>query len=106
MGWSQRLFSAPQRLDLGVTQPGTYLLQGLERMFNLGKWQGPLPWCGIVQEFCSPRDLISARATPDNAANDLTVQQEIVAAGSQLDKTIGHLFAVSLSALNPGHLLW
>jgi len=76
------LFSALQRLDLGVTQPGAHLLQRLERMLNLGKGQRPLPGCRILQELRRPRDLIGPRATPDNAPHDLTVQQEIVAAGS------------------------
>ena len=68
-------------------------------MLDLGKGQRPLPWCGIVQKLCGPRDLISARATPDNAPNDLTVQQKVIAAGSQLDKTVGHLLAVSVAVL-------
>ena len=75
-------------------------------MFNLGKRQRPLPWRGIVQKLCGPRDLVGPRAAPHNARNDLAVQQKIVAAGSQLDKLVGYLLAVSLSGLNRGQLWW
>jgi hypothetical protein len=68
-------------------------------MLNLGERRRPGFHWTVLQKFCGPSGIAAAGSTPDNAPDDLAIEQKIVTARSKLNKLVGHRVTPSLLVL-------
>jgi hypothetical protein len=89
-----RSFALPRgteiTLHLRIADPDTEFLQAWELMLNFLEGRRSLTLRQILEQFRCRGGIFAARAGADDAPHELTIQEEIIGAGCELDQAVGH----------------